>query len=124
MENFSNEAYYSFFSTLANRTRLAIIDVLREGPKNISGISEVLEQDETVVSYNLKRLEHSAFLCSEGSGKEKLYSLNREIVEPLSELLSFHTNKYCPKLKNCIPPHRLREYMKKEAAKETFIEHG
>ena len=123
MENFSNEAYYLFFSTLANRTRLAIIDVLREGPKNISGISEALEQDETTVSYNLKRLEHSAFLRSEGSGKEKLYSLNREIVEPLSELLAFHTNKYCPNLKNCIPPEKLKEYMKKEAAKETFIEH-
>ncbi len=123
MENFSNEAYYIFFSTLANRTCLAIIDVLREGPKNISGISEVLEQDETAVSYNLKRLERSAFLRSEGSGKEKLYSLNREIIEPLSEILSFHTNKYCPKLKNCIPPNKLREYMKKEAAKETFIEH-
>ena len=124
MENFSNEAYYLFFSSLSNRTRLAIIDVLREGPKNISGISEALEQDETTVAYNLKRLENFALLRSEGTGKEKLYSLNKEIVEPLSELLSFHTNKYCPKLKNCIPPHRLREYMKKEAAKETFIEHG
>ena len=124
MENFSNEAYYLFFSTLANRTRLAIIDVLRESPKNISEISEALEQDETTVAYNLKQLEHHALLCSEGSGKKKLYSLNREIVEPLSELLAFHTNKYCPRLKNCIPPEKLKEYMKKEAAKETFIEHA
>ncbi len=124
MENFSNEAYYLFFSTLASRTRLAIIGVLREGPKNISEISEALEQDETAVAYNLKRLENSAFLCSVGSGKAKLYSLNREIVEPLSELLAFHTNKYCPRLKNCIPPEKLKEYMKKEAAKETFIEHS
>ena len=123
MENFSNEAYYLFFSTLANRTRLAIIDVLKEGPKNISGISEALEQDETTIAYNLKRLEHSALLRSEGSGKGKIYSLNREIVAPLSELLTFHTNKYCPSLKNCIPPEKLKEYMKKEAAKETFIEH-
>ncbi len=46
MESFSNEAYYLFFSALANSTRLAIIDVLKQGPKNISGISAVLEQDE------------------------------------------------------------------------------
>jgi DNA-binding transcriptional ArsR family regulator len=124
MENFSNEAYYLFFSTLSNRTCLAIIDVLREGPKNISGISEALGQNETTVAYNLKRLEHSALLCSESLGKEKLYSLNREIIEPLSELLAFHTNKYCPRLKNCIPPEKLKEYMKKEAGKETFIEHA
>ena len=124
MENFSNEAYYLFFSTLSNRTRLAIIDVLREGPKNISALSEALEQDEITVTYNLKRLENSALLHSEGSGKEKVYSLNREIVEPLSELLAFHTNKYCPSLKSCIPQEKLKKYMKKEAAKETFIEHA
>jgi DNA-binding transcriptional ArsR family regulator len=124
MENFSNEAYYLFFSALANRTCLAIIDVLREGPKSISGVSDALEQDESAVAYNLKRLENHAIVCSEGSGKEKLYSLNREIVEPLSELLAFHTSKYCPSLKNCIPPEKLKEYMKKEAAKETFIEHA
>ena len=124
MENFSNEAYYLFFSTLANRTRLAIIDVLSEGPKNLSSISEDLEQDEGTVAYNLKRLEQCAFLKTEGTGKVKLYSLNKEIVEPLSELLAFHTNKYCPNLKKCVPPEKLKEYMKTEAAKETYIEHS
>jgi len=124
MENFSNEAYYLFFSTLSNRTRLAIIDVLREGPKKISEISEALEQNETTVVHNLKLLENSALVHSKGSGKEKLYSLNMEIIAPLSELLAFHTNKYCPSLKSCIPPKKLKEYMKKEAAKETFIEHS
>jgi len=123
MEGFSNEAYYLFFSTLSSRTRLAIIDVLKEGPGNISEISEALEQDEVTISYNLKRLENFALLRSTGSGKDKLYSLNKEILEPLSELIAFHTNKYCPKLKNCLPPEKLKEYMKKEAAKETFIEH-
>jgi DNA-binding transcriptional ArsR family regulator len=123
MEDFSNEAYYLFFSTLANRTRLAIIDVLKEGPKSLSGVSEALEQEETIVAYNLKLLESSSLLRSEISGKEKLYSLNMEVFAPLSELLSFHTNKYCPSLKRCIPPEKLKAYMKREAAKETFIEH-
>jgi predicted transcriptional regulator len=123
MEGFSNEAYYLFFSTLANRTRLAIIDVLKEGPKNLSGVSDTLEQEETIVAQNIKLLESSSLLRSEGSGKEKLYSLNMEVFAPLSELLTFHTNKYCPNLKSCIPPAKLKAYMKREAAKETFIEH-
>ena len=124
MESFSNEAYYLFFSTLANRTRLAIIDVLKDEPKNVSEITKVLEQDENTIAANLKQLENCFLLCSEGSGKEKLYSLNKGIVSPLSELLSFHTSKYCPCLKSCIPPKKLKEYMKKEAAKLTFIEHA
>ena len=123
MENFSNDAYYLFFSTLANRTRLAIIDVLSESPKNISKISKALDQDETTIASNIKQLEHCALLRSEGSGKDKQYSLNMEAVAPLSELLAFHTSKYCPNLKKCIPTEKLKEYMKKEAAKETFIEH-
>jgi len=123
MEGFSNEAYYLFFSTLANRTRLAIIDVLKEGPINLSGVSDILEQEETIVAHNLKLLESSSLLRSESSGKEKLYSLNTEVFAPLSELLAFHTSKYCPNLKSCIPPEKLKAYMKREAAKETFIEH-
>jgi predicted transcriptional regulator len=123
MEGFSNEAYYLFFSVFANRTRLAIIDVLKEGPKNISSISNALEQEETIVAHNLRLLESSSLLRSESSGKETLYSLNMEVFAPLSELLTFHTSKYCPNLKTCIPPEKLKAYMKKEAAKETFIEH-
>jgi predicted transcriptional regulator len=123
MEGFSNEAYYLFFSAFANRTRLAIIDVLKEGPKNISGVSVALEQDEAMVASNLTLLERFSLLRSESSGKETLYSLNMEVFAPLSELLTFHTSKYCPNLKTCIPPEKLKAYMKKEAAKETFIEH-
>ena len=123
MEYFSNEAYFSFFSTLANRTCLAIIDALRERPKSASEISETLELEESVTIRNLERLVHGALVRSEGSGKGKMYSLNKEIIEPLSEILSFHTSKYCPKLTECIPPEKLKEYMKKEAAKKTYIEH-
>ena len=113
-----------FFSALANRTRLAIIDVLKEGPKNVSGIAEALDQDENTIVSNLNRLEHCALLQSEGSEKEKMYSLNLEIVNPLSELLAFHTQKNCPGLTKCIPREKLKEYLKAEAAKATFIEHA
>jgi len=61
---------------------------------------------------------------SEKSGKENLYSLSKEIVEPLSEMLSFHVSKHCPGLEKCIPPQKLKEYMKQEAAKTMYIEHG
>lgn len=123
MKDFSNDAYYLFFSTLANRTRLAIIDVLKNGPKNISEISAALNQEESIVSSNLKQLEKCVLVMSEISGNCRLYSLNKEIVEPLSHALEFHVAKHCPGLRDCIPQEKLREYMKREAAKETFIEH-
>jgi len=123
MENFSNEAYYRFFSALANRTRLAIIDVLKENPKTLSEISNALKHEPEIIRENLEVLEHCILIRFEDTGKEKRFALNKEILEPLSEILSFHTNKYCPGLKECIPEERLRQYMKQEAAKITYIEH-
>jgi len=123
MERFSNDAYFMFFSALASRTRLAIIDVLIGGPKSLSEVSRALDQKETVVLENLGQLADRALIRAEGAGKDKMYSLNKEIVEPLSEILEFHVSKYCPGLKECVSPEKLREYLKKEAAKETFIEH-
>ncbi len=123
MKSFSNEAYYMFFSALANRTRLAIIDVLNEGPKTLAEVSLALDQKEKVIFKDLERLERCAAIDSQGLGEKKLYSLNKEVIEPLSEILEFHTSKYCPELKVCIAPTRLKELMKIEAAKETFIEH-
>lgn len=124
MEDFSNEAYYRFFSALANRTRLAIIDVLKEEAKPLSEISNALKQEPDITRQNLEVLEHCILVRSEGSGKEKVYALNKEVLEPLSELLAFHASKHCPGLKECIPEKKLREYMKQEAAKKMYIEHG
>jgi DNA-binding transcriptional ArsR family regulator len=123
MKDFSNEAYYLLFSALANRTRLAIIDVLKDDPKNISEISAALKQGQDIISVNLKPLEKCVLVISKSSGNERLYSLNKEIIETLSQVLEFHTAKHCPGLRECILQEKLREYMKKEATKETFIEH-
>jgi DNA-binding transcriptional ArsR family regulator len=120
MKEFCTEAYYLIFSTLANRTRLAIIDVLKQGNKTIFEISKALGQDENVITNNLKPMLNCALVLSADSGK---YCLNKEIIEPLSELLEFHVDKYCPGLTKCVAAEKLKEYMKAEAAKMTYIEH-
>ena len=120
---FSNEANYLFFSTLASHTRLAIIDFLRKDPKRLAEISDTLNLEQALVAKNLDKLDHVGLILLEGSGDEKRYVVNKEIIEPLSELLDFHVNKYCPGLTECIPPEKLKEYMKKEAAKVMYIGH-
>jgi DNA-binding transcriptional ArsR family regulator len=123
MKEFSNEAYYLIFSTLANRTNLGIIDILKDGPKTISEILSALKQEQAIVSDNLKQLEKSVLIISDNLGNEQVYSLNKEIIEPLAHVLELYTAKHCPGLRECISQEKLRDYMKKEAAKETFIEH-
>ncbi len=123
MDDFSNEAYYLFFLALANRTNLAIIDSLKDKPKTTSEIARELKQDETVVLRRLEQLEHCALVLPQTAEGEKRYALNLEVIEPLSETLKFHTSKYCPNQTSCIPPEKLHDYLKKEAQKETYVEH-
>jgi DNA-binding transcriptional ArsR family regulator len=123
MKEFCTEAYYMMFSTLANRTRLAIIDLLKDGNKTVTEMANILELDENVIRGNLSKLINCFLVLSPGSGNQKTYSLNKEILEPLSELLEFHVNKYCPGLTKCVPVDKLKEYMKSEASKTTYIEH-
>jgi DNA-binding transcriptional ArsR family regulator len=90
------ETCYRFFSTLSNPTRLAILEALREGSKNVNQISESLGLEQSVISHNLKPLVQCSFVFVERKWKEHLYSLNKETMEPLFKLFSFHAQKYCP----------------------------
>src|SRR3990170_2632617 len=87
---------YRFFSTLSNPTRLAILESLREGPKNVMQISSHLGQEQSMISHNLKPLVQCRFVFVERKWKERLYSLNRETMEPLFKLFNFHAQKFCP----------------------------
>ncbi|HIE18592.1 TPA: ArsR family transcriptional regulator, partial [Candidatus Bathyarchaeota archaeon] len=60
-----SKACYLFFSTLSNPTRLAILELLREGPKNVTQMAEVLNQDQSMISHNLKSLIRCSFVFVE-----------------------------------------------------------
>jgi DNA-binding transcriptional ArsR family regulator len=117
------ETCHLFFSTLANPTRLAILDTLSEGPKNVVQISQALQREQSMISHNLKPLEACAFIFSERKGRTHVYSLNSEIIEPLFKLFAFHANKYCPNGRVCLTGKNFTQYKKKEASKEFYVAH-
>ncbi len=55
---------YGFFSTLANPTRIAILERLQDTPLNISGLETLLNLEQSTVSHNLKLLEKCNFISS------------------------------------------------------------
>jgi DNA-binding transcriptional ArsR family regulator len=99
---------YKFFSTMANPTRLAILEHLREGPKNVMQISNHLKLEQSMISHNLKPLVQCKFVFVEKKWKERVYSLNRETIEPLFKLFNFHAHKYCPTKGECLIDWRRR----------------
>lgn len=96
-----SKACYRFFSTLSNPTRLAILELLREEPKNVTQISEALNQDQSMISHNLKPLVRCSFVFVERRWREHVYSINRETMEAVFEIVQNHMKKYCPPKEKC-----------------------
>jgi DNA-binding transcriptional ArsR family regulator len=117
------ETCHYFFSTLANPTRLAILETLQDGPKNVAELSRALNREQSMISHNLKPLEQCVFVFSERQGKTRVYRVNREIIDPLFELFAFHASKYCPSGRVCLTAGNFARYKKKEAEKELYISH-
>ena len=100
-------SYENFFVNFANKTRLAIIVALKDGPLNVSEISEKINEEQSKVSHNLRKLSECQILNYEKKGKERFYSLNKNTVIPMLKIVESHVCGYC-KL-NCSKDKKCRE---------------
>jgi len=123
MKEALSEACSTFFAVLANPTRLAIVDLLRDGSKSVLEIAESLKAEQSMISHNLKSLEGCRFVFSKKSGKQRFYSLNLETMEPLMETFNFHAKKYCPEKGKCLTTKGIKEQRKKEASNKLYVNH-
>lgn len=92
---------YGFFSTLANPTRLAIIEKLDEGPMNVTELVEALGQEQSMVSHNLRPLVRCKLVRARREGKQRVYSLNHETMDPIVKSVELHAEKFCEGDANC-----------------------
>jgi DNA-binding transcriptional ArsR family regulator len=123
MKHSLNKTCYQFFSTLANPTRLAILEFLRNSPKNVTEIAEALNQEQSMISHNLRSLEKCRLVFSERRKKERLYSLNKETMEPMFKIFTYHSEKYCPTRGKCLTDRGLRELRKRDASTPSYVTH-
>ena len=93
--------YKLFFKAFSNRTRFEIIQVLKEGPRNVKEISRSLKFEQSRVSHNLKCLEDCGFVTFECQGKNKVYSLDKEYILPIVKKIDVHLEKYSERLRWC-----------------------
>lgn len=76
-----------------------------------------------MISHNLEPLEKCGFVFPERKEKQRIYSLNKETVEPLFKLFDFHAQKYCPTQGTCLTEKGLRQLRKKEATGKLHVTH-
>lgn len=112
---------YLFFGTLANPARLAILEVLEEGPRSVNDIAVKLKQEQSMISHNLKPLERCSFVFKERKKKQQIYSLNAETMIPLFRLFKFHSEKYCSNADKCFTERDLRKHRRQEASRPLHL---
>ena len=89
------DAYKIFFGTLVSEPRLKIINLLRNGKRNVSEVMKDLNMDQTAVSHDLARLKKCGFVKMEIEGKYRYYFLNEKTIKPLMSLIDEHMSNYC-----------------------------
>jgi len=97
---------YGFFSTLANPTRLAIIEQLNERSMNVTQLAETIEQEQSMISHNLRYLVRCKFVHVERDGKYRVYHLNKKTLTPILEAVETHAETFC-KNSNCPIKNRI-----------------
>ena len=97
-----SETCYRFFSTLANPTRLAALESLMEKPMNVTQLADTLGQEQSMISHNLRPLVNCQFVHVEKRGRERLYSINHETVDPLFKVIENHAVNFCPTSGKCL----------------------
>tara|TARA_Y100000310_G_scaffold341999_1_gene443262 strand:+ start:470 stop:772 length:303 start_codon:yes stop_codon:yes gene_type:complete len=85
-----------FFQNFANKTKLDIILVLKDVPLSVNQIAEKLEQEQSKISHNLRKLIQCNILKVEQQGKQRIYSLNKDTVLPMLRLVEKHVKHHCP----------------------------
>ncbi|MBS3089803.1 helix-turn-helix transcriptional regulator [Candidatus Pacearchaeota archaeon] len=96
------DAYKIFFGTLVSESRLKIINLLRNGKKNVSELIDELGMDQTAVSHDLSRLKQCGFVKVEINGKYRYYKINGATIKPLMELIDNHMSQHCIHILNKI----------------------
>ncbi len=89
------DAVEIFFNNFAQKTKLNIILTLKNKPLSVSEISKHINEEQSKVSHNLKKLAQCNIVKAEQQGKQRIYSLNKETVLPLLKLVDKHVNSHC-----------------------------
>lgn len=95
----TKNTYHIFFTNLANQLKINIILSLKQGEKSVSQIVECLKVEQSKISHALSSLRKCKIVDMKKEGKQRIYSLNKNTIVPMLELIDKHASTFCKK--NC-----------------------
>lgn len=91
--------YYLFFGNLANPLRIDIISQLKKKPSSVLELADKLDVEQSNLSHALKSLRDCSIVTVKQVGKKRVYSLNKETILPMLEIIDKHESKFCKQCK-------------------------
>ena len=65
----------SRLKVLADETRLAVLELLMDGPRHVGELNESLDVEQSLLSHHLKVLRDAGLVAAQRDGKQVLYQL-------------------------------------------------
>jgi len=90
----SKQCPHTFLGTLADPLKVRIIFVLINANKTVSELCKELKGEQSKISHALKALRLCSIVDFEKKGKERVYSLNKEVL-PIFKLVADYEKKFC-----------------------------
>jgi DNA-binding transcriptional ArsR family regulator len=91
----NNLKYYIFFRNLANPLKINIISALKEKGSSVGELSEKLKVEQSKISHALALLKKCKIVNVRQSGKQRIYSLNKETILPMLNMIDKHSKSFC-----------------------------
>jgi DNA-binding transcriptional ArsR family regulator len=92
---FNHNNYNLFFMNLANPLKIGIILSLRIKEKSVTELVKDLEVEQSKISHALQSLKICNIVTMKQKGKERVYSLNKDTIVPMLELIDKHAALHC-----------------------------
>ncbi len=64
---------------LADETRLAVMELLLDGPRHVAEINASLDIEQSLLSHHLKVLREAGLVTARRTGRKVLYSLSQSV---------------------------------------------
>jgi ArsR family transcriptional regulator len=65
---------------LADKTRLAALEILMAGPRTVNGLNELLRIEQSLLSHHLRVLRDAGLVIAEREGRSVVYHVNPEVA--------------------------------------------
>lgn len=88
-------SYEVFFRNFSNKTKFDIVMSLKNKPMSVMELTKALGEEQSKISHSLTSLASCGILSMKREGKQRIYSLNKETIMPILDLVQKHVEKCC-----------------------------